>query len=200
MADDQKESGVRVVDRRWWARGESAEPSDDVVRRPKVVEDLEQRLAEATAQLQSVLGEHRRAAEEFERVRQRMRGESAREVERGRRAVLVEMLEVLDNLDRAVSAARGAEASTGTLLAGIELVRAQFLAKLRTFGVAPVPTLGEPFDPVRHEAVSTLTVGDAMNAGLIVDVIKEGYAIGEELLRPACVVVGVAASQPPGAV
>ena len=107
VADDPRDPSVRVVDRRWWARGESAEPADEpVTRKPTVVEELEQRLADTAEQLQAVLTEHRRAAEEFEQVKLRIRREVAREVERGRRGVLVELLEVLDNLDRAIAAGR----------------------------------------------------------------------------------------------
>lgn len=191
---------MRVVDRRWWARGESSDSTDDgAVRKPKVVEDLEQRLAEAAAQLQSVLAEHRRAADEFEQARVRMRRELAREVERGRRAVIVDMLEVLDNLDRAATAARSAESGVAVdLIKGIDLVRAQFLAKLKAYGVAPVAALGLPFDPQLHEAISTASVADVSQSGLVLEVVKEGYAIGDELLRPAAVIVAAASSGTPG--
>ena len=185
---------MRVVDRRWWARSES---DDDPVeetrdRKPTVVEELEQRLAEAAEQLQSVLIEHRRAAEEFDQVKVRLRRDAAREVERGRRAVLVEMLEVADNLDRAISAARGTGSTDAaeTLLRGVELVREQFLAKLESFGVTRVPAVGVAFNPELHEAVSLAPVADSSQDGLVIAVLKEGYAIGEELLRPASVVVG----------
>ena len=139
---DPKEPQMRVVDRRWWARAESAEDEateETRERKPTVVEELEQRLAEAHEQVQSVLTEHRRAADEFEQVKIRLRRDTAREVERGRRSILVEMLDVADNLDRAIDAMQGdtnADA-TDTLRRGVELVRDQFLAKLETFGVFP---------------------------------------------------------------
>jgi molecular chaperone GrpE len=192
---DPKEPQLRVVDRRWWARGESNEADnaeESRERKPTVVEELEQRLTDASEQLQAVLSEHRRAADEFEQVKVRLRRDMAREVERGRRTVLVEMLEVADNLDRAIDAARHASTTdaSGTLLRGVELVRDQLLAKLEAFGVRRVPALGEPFDPVIHEAVSMAPVADTSQHGIVVAVAKEGYAVGEELLRPASVVVG----------
>jgi molecular chaperone GrpE len=190
---ESKEPQMRVVDRRWWARSESDDPVEESrERKPTVVEELEQRLAKAAEQLQSVLIEHRRAAEEFEQVKVRLRRDAAREVERGRRAVLVDMLEVIDNLDRAISAARetGRTDPAETLLRGVELVREQFLAKLEAFGVNRVPALGVAFDPERHEAVSLAPVADPSQAGVVIAVLKEGYAIGDELLRPASVVVG----------
>lgn len=186
---------MRVIDRRWWARQESdPEPeAPEPLEAPRgsasaAGDDLEGQLMRAHDQLQAVLSEHRRATEEFEQVKARMRRDVAREVERGRRTVLVEMLEVVDNLDRAISSATGAETAS-TLLRGVELVREQFLAKLEAFGVFRLDVLGQPFDPQIHEAVSMAQVTDPAHAGLVVAVAREGYAIGEELLRPASVVV-----------
>ena len=186
---------MRVIDRRWWARGDSGESEtveESRNRKPTVVEELEQRLAGAQEQLQAVLLEHRRAADEFEQVKVRIRRDVAREVERGRRTVLVEMLEVADNLDRAIVAARNTATkdSAETLLRGVELVRDQLLAKLEAFGVRRLLALGEPFDPSVHEAVSMAPVNDASQQGFVIAVAKEGYIIGDELLRPASVVVG----------
>lgn len=193
VSDRTEDPKMRVIDRRWWARGADAPVEEDPgMRKPTVVEDLEGRLADTTAQLQAVLAEHRRAAEEFEQVKVRIRRDVAREVERGRRAVIVDLLDVLDNLDRAIAAAAAAAGtdSTGTLLRGVELVRDQFLAKLDGFGVRRIDARGTPFDPQRHEAVSVAPVDNPDEAGLVVAVVKEGYAIGDEVVRPAGVVVG----------
>ena len=190
-----KDPAVRVVDRRWWARNESTPADESGARKPTYIEELEQRLNDSTTQLQSVLTEHRRSLEEFEQVKSRMRREVARDVERGRRALLTEFLDVLDNLDRALAAAR--EPGTGdrpvrleTVGKGVELVRDQFLAKLASFGVTRLQALGEPFNADQHEAVTTTPVLDANQDGRVISVIRDGYRIGEELLRPAAVVVG----------
>jgi molecular chaperone GrpE len=186
---DKPDPEVRVVDRRWWARGDSDAAGDDgAARKPKYVEELEQQLAERTAQLQSYGAEQRRSLEELEQVRVRVRRDAAREGERARRTVLLELLEVLDNLDRAINA--GTATSDSALLTGVQLVRDQFLAKLEGLGVKRVETLGLPFDAARHEAVSMAPVSDPAEEGLVVAVLKEGYAIGDDLLRPAAVVVG----------
>ncbi len=159
------------------------------MRKPTYVEELEQRLAEHTAQLQAVKAEHRRAIDEFDQVKLRIRRDVAREVERGKRAILVELLDVLDNLDRALTSARDA-GSADVLLRGIELVREQFLAKLHSFGVTRVEALGQRFDAARHDAVSTAAVTEPEQDGVVVAVVREGYAVGDEMLRPASVVVG----------
>jgi len=189
-----KDEPLRVVDRRWWARAQStdittAEP-EYRDRKPSYVEDLEQQLADKTSQLQTIAAEHRRALDEFEQAKLRIRREVARDVERGRRAVIAELLDVLDNLDRAIAAARDGAAPVESLLKGVELVRDQFLGKLDALGVHRIDALGQMFDATAHEAVSMAPVSDPQQDGRIVGVAKEGYEIGGELLRPASVVVG----------
>jgi len=199
---------VKVVDRRWWARadaGDTDAPAEVEARKPTYVEDLERQLADVTAQLQRVLTDRQRAQTEFDDARARLRREVAKDVERNRRALLAELLDVIDNLDRAMAAGResatlaagalepapGAASETfASLLRGVALVRDQFLAKLEQFGVTRLDSLGQPFEAGRHEALSTAAVVDPLQDGLIVAVVKEGYMAGNELLRPASVVVG----------
>jgi molecular chaperone GrpE len=194
-ANEPPEPHVRVVDRRWWARKEGDEPADDSgARKPSYVEALERQIADQAAQLQAFAGEHRRSLDEFEQVKTRIRRDVAKEVERGKRAVLVDLLDVVDNLDRAIAAAlSGSEANDAAtrIVKGVELVRDQFLGKLNALGVTRVEALNQPFDATRHEAVTTTPVEPARD-GLVVAVMKEGYAIGDEVLRPASVVVGTA--------
>lgn len=196
-ADNANGPTLRVVDRRWWARGEEEKGADEArSRKPTYVEELERQLADQAEQFQSFMAEHRRSLEEFEQARVRMRREVAREVDRGKRAVLGELLDVIDNLDRAIAAAQATAADqaneipASALLRGVELVRSQFLAKLEAFGATRIVALGEPFDVRRHEAVTTSGVSDPEQDGRVVAVLKEGFAIGDDLLRPASVVVG----------
>ena len=61
---------------------------------------------------------------------------------------------------------------------------------LKRYGVTPIDALGQPFDATSHEAVSMAPVTDETQDGRVVAVTREGYAVGDELLRPASVVVG----------
>ena len=205
--NEEKDPAVRVVDRRWWARGDVPEADASGARKPTYIEELEQRLADTTSQFQRVMTEHRRSLEEFEQVKGRLRRDVGRDVERGKRALLAELLDVLDNLDRALTApgkrtltesAAGQASPTAeefeSFLRGVQLVRDQFLSKLEGFGVARMPVLGLPFDAQKHEAVTTSPVDDPAKDGAVVAVVREGYAIGDDVLRPASVVVGKHAS------
>ena len=121
---EEQEPQVRVVDRRWWARTEESGAAPTEATKPTYVEELERRVAELTAEIQGYAGQNRRALQEFEEAKLRIRRDVGREVERGKRALLVELLEVLDNLDRAIAAAdAGTAAAAETLVRGIQLVR-----------------------------------------------------------------------------
>ena len=187
---EEHEIPVKVVDRRWWARGDDA--AADAPRgsnKPSFVEELERRLADAEKQAQEYLGKYRQAAQEFEDARARMRKELGKDAERSRREVLISLLEVVDNLDRAIDAARARDASD-PLLQGVEMVRQQFLSKLDGFGVKRIESQGAAFDPLLHEAVTTVDAPGPEADGRIVGVIAHGYRIGDEVLRPALVAVG----------
>ena len=192
---------VRFVDRRRWAHGEHpvATP-DQPVQKPTYVEELEQRVAQREKEAEEYLGKYRQASKEFEDARARMRKELAKDAERSRREVLISLLDVVDNLDRAIDAAvrvRSGEsadvANDDPLLQGVELVRAQFLAKLEGFGVKRIASEGAPFDPQLHEAVSAVPSPDPSQDGRIVGIVRQGYLIGDEVLRPALVAVAKSA-------
>jgi molecular chaperone GrpE len=187
---DQEQTDIQVVDRRWWARGETAAGGSAVepFEKPTYVQELEARVAAKDEELRATLTRYREANAEFEQARARMRRDVAKEVERGAKAVLADLLDVVDNLDRAIEAARSA-GSDPVLLQGVEMVRAQFLAKLDGHGVRPIDAAGRPFDPARHEAAATVPVADRSRDGIVVGVIRQGYAIRDEVLRPAVVAV-----------
>ena len=106
-------SDLKVTDRRWWAREDGASPAvaEEPKLKPTYVEELESRLAAKDAELQQLIAKYRSAADEFDQARARLRKEVSRDVERGRRSLIVNFLEVLDNLDRALASANGDRAS-----------------------------------------------------------------------------------------
>ena len=195
MSDKEHEIPVKVVDRRWWANPDAAAAKSDASSsslKPTYVEDLERRLADKEREAQEYLAKYRGAADEFEKARLRLRREITKDIERVRREVIVEVLEVLDNLDRALDSARKSASPGDPLFQGVELVRRQFIAKLEGLGVTPIIAEGQPFDPTLHEAISTVPVTPDQD-GRIVGIVRQGYRIGDDVLRPAAVAVGTAA-------
>jgi len=186
-----------VVDRRWWARAAAArgagEP-DSVSDKPSYVQELEQRLAAKNEELRTTITKYREAASDFEQSRLRMKRELAKELERSRRVMLADLLEVVDNLERAIESGRqlaGAE----PLVQGVEMVRAQFIGTLDGLGVRRIESAGTPFDPMLHEAAAAVPTTNPDEDGLVVGVIRPGYTIGDDVLRPAVVAVARLATE-----
>ena len=127
---------------------------------------------------------------EFENYRKRTDREKTEARHTGRRTVLVDMLSVLDNFERALAtAAKGAE--DDPLRLGIELIYKQFKDTLTKLGVEPLDAVGKTFDPHMHEAV-TIEETTAHEANTVIEEFQKGYRLGDHLLRPAQVKVAAA--------
>jgi molecular chaperone GrpE len=169
-------------------RGGSAEPSpsdqtpvddgDDVER------DLNSLLADAEAKKDEYLELAKRTKADFENFRKRMAAEVQAAQLRGRIEVAREVIDAVDNLERALESAGEGEG----LVAGVEMVLGNLRETLARNGVEPVDPAGEKFDPNRHEALSTQPVEGAA-PGTVVEVLQKGYTLGDQLVRPARVVV-----------
>ena len=115
-----------------------------------------------------------------------------------RRELVVELLPVLDDVDRALDSvtANPAQATVENLVAGLRMMRNGLENVLVRYGVKRVDAIGQKFDPALHEAVATVPTADASSAGLVVGQIAAGYRIGDALLRAAKVSVGVLPEHP----
>ena len=94
------------------------------------------------------------------------------------------MIDAVDNLERALEAAEDGAA----LREGVEMVLGGLRETLSRNGVEAVDPKGETFDPTKHEALSTQPV-EGTESGVVVEVLQKGYALGDQLVRPARVVV-----------
>ena len=191
--DRDQDAPVKVVDRRWWVNREENAAADaerpTTSLKPTYIEELERQIADKDRQIQEYLGKYRQASAEFDEARLRLRREISKDIERVRREILSELLEVVDNLDRAIDAGSKAQ-NPEALLQGVDMVRRQFLGKLESLGVKPIDADETTrFDPLLHEAITTLPAASPEQDGRIVGVVRRGYRIGEDVLRPAAVAV-----------
>ena len=99
-----------------------------------------------------------------------------------------ELLQVVDNLGRALAAAEGDAEKAGGLIAGVAATNRVLTQILNRFGVKEVSALNQPFDPGKHEAVME-TDQTEQPPGSVVQVLESGYTLHDRLLRPARVVV-----------
>jgi molecular chaperone GrpE len=153
------------------------------------IEELNTLLAKKDAELVRANARADDAHAEIEAAGKRLAAASSKELEQRTRKLLESFLSVVDDLDRAIAAAK-THGQSAELIAGIELVRRNTLTRLGQYGVTHVPASNEPFDPQRHEAMALVPVTDPAQDGRVIDVMREGYLIGDDTLRPAGVAVG----------
>jgi molecular chaperone GrpE len=169
-------------------RGGSAEPSPPSQAAQadggEVERDLDALLSEAEQQRDEYLELAKRTKADFENFRKRAAAQVQEAQLRGKIEVAREVIDAVDNLERALEAADGGEG----LAAGVEMVLGGLRETLKRNGVEAVDPQGEKFDPNRHEALSTQPV-DGTESGVVVEVLQKGYALGDQLVRPARVVV-----------
>jgi molecular chaperone GrpE len=153
------------------------------------IEELNALVAQKEALLQRANQRADQAHAEIEAATKRIESAAAKELEQRTRKLLESFLPVVDDLDRGIAAAK-THAESADVVTGLELVRRSMLTRLAQFGVTHAPALGEKFDPERHEAIALLSVTDPAQDGRVLDVMREGYLIGDETLRAAGVAVG----------
>lgn len=130
-----------------------------------------------------------RAMAELDNFRKRSRQHLESSLNLARADVLRQLLEVLDNFERALEAWEQAETPPDeTFVKGVHLIQDQLLRMLRENRVERIESIGAPFDPNHHEAVSQIET-DEVESQHVAKVIKEGYRFHDTVLRPAMVVV-----------
>ena len=126
---------------------------------------------------------------EFDNYRKRSERDRVAQARAGARDLIVELLPVLDNLDRAMAAAEGRDEG---VVAGLGIVRGQLASVLSARGVSEVEAVeGGAFDPTLHDAVVGVPSADH-EEGTLVAVTEKGYHLNETVLRPAKVAVAQA--------
>jgi molecular chaperone GrpE len=135
------------------------------------------------AELETMEDRLKRAVADLDNYRKRAARDLGRLLGERGDAVLVDWLEVVDAVDRAL-----AQKPEGPLREGLEAVLGQMQEILARQGVRRIGAVGEPFDPARHEAVDVRATEDAPDR-TIVEVLRSGYARDDRVLRPAQVVV-----------
>ncbi len=147
-----------------------ADGAEDVERLRQALDDEERR--------------HLRLRADFENVRRRAAHERDAARQDGRRAALLPLLAVLDTLERALAAG----STDPDFYEGVAATHRLFTSALREAGAEAVESVGRAFDPQVHEAVATVP-SSGVEPGTVAGEVRRGYRIGNELLRPAQVVV-----------
>ena len=154
---------------------------------PQDVEGLRTRLEEEKAKAQSYLEKWQRAAADFQNHKRRVEQERSEMGRLANASFVINLLPLVDDIERALRTV-DAKLAGLTWIDGIWLIYRKFQAVLESAGVKVIPAAeGQPFDPQVHEAISEAPGEE----GKVVSVVQKGYTLGERVIRPAMVVVGV---------
>ena len=148
-------------------------------------EELLARVQDAERERDEVLDNLRRVAADFDNYRKRVAREQNQLYTRAGERVVVKLLPVLDDLERALEAA--AEHEEAKLEEGVRLVHRSLLGLVERHGLSEIETDGA-FDPHVHEALLAQP-GEGAEEGSVLQVLQKGYRLGDKVLRPARVIV-----------
>jgi len=151
-------------------------PQDEIESLRREVQDKQDRLLRALAETDNVRRRAQRDREDY--------------VKYATESLLRDLVPVLDNLDRALTAARTAGGG-GNVVEGVELIQREMLRVLERSGLTRYSAVGQPFDPARHEAIARVVSGEAA-PDTVVHETAPGYLLHGRVLRPALVAVAAA--------
>ncbi|MCX5685221.1 MAG: nucleotide exchange factor GrpE, partial [Planctomycetota bacterium] len=157
--------------------------------------EIESQHAAKTKECKDLLDQLQRLAAEYANYQKRMERTLQDECRMGIRSLVVDLLPVMDNFERALEHVQD-EASKDALAAGLKAVYEQFLAALKKHGVTPFESQGQTFDPEHHEAILMVS-SDEHAEGKIAQVMQKGYRLNGQTIRPSRVAVSGGPAKPP---
>lgn len=153
----------------------------------KIIRQLEDELRLKEAIIEEYKRRLLRLQADFDNFRRRTQREKEEMARFAAEGLIVKLLPVLDNLERALAAG---ETDSTRLLEGVSLIHRQFMEILAAEGVEPIQAVGCPFDPSCHEAVMQVQ-DDRYPENTVVEELQKGYTLKGKVIRPAMVKVSV---------
>lgn len=178
---------------------EEAIEAEVIEEQDEVQEDTPNLFEAITAEVTELRDRYARLQAEWDNYRKRTQAERESERVRASENLVMDLLPLLDDLERAIKHARET-GEGGTLTDGVEAIQNKFLQILEKHKVTQIAALGEPFDAKQHQAVGT-EEDASVPEETVVNVFQQGYKMGERVIRPAMVVTstGGPAREPQGA-
>lgn len=150
------------------------------------VGQLQSELADKQRLIEEHIDRYKRLQADFENLRRRTRQEKEELSCIVAQNLLLDLLPVVDNFERALSSAATEDSSK--MLLGVEMIHRQFFQILEKCGLTKVEAVGEIFDPQKHEAV--MRIEDETQAdGTVIEELQKGYAVKGKIIRPTMVKV-----------
>jgi molecular chaperone GrpE len=151
------------------------------------LEALKGRMQTAEKERDQYLELLQRTRADFENYQKRIQRDIQQERRYSAGPVALDLLPVIDNLERAMEAAKKA-GEAGPLVQGVAMVQNQVVDSLKRHGITLIDALNKPFDPTQHQAVMQQP-GKDQPPNTVIQVLQQGFMIHDRVLRPASVIV-----------
>jgi molecular chaperone GrpE len=165
---------------------DAKEALNRLMEKNQIITKQDKAITEKDKQLKDLNDKWLRSIAEFENYRKRSRKEWELLKLQSKTEVILEILNVVDDFERAFSAAEDADSSE--FVRGIKLIYNNLHQVLEKFGVEEIDAHHVPFDPNFHMAISQVETKD-VESGIVAEVIQKGYQLDESVIRPAKVIV-----------
>lgn len=137
-----------------------------------------------------------RGRAEMENFRKRMQRDADQQLKFANVPLVRDLLDVIDNLNRALESARGDESNAKALIEGVQMVSQQFTDVLAKHGCKPIQAVGTDFDPNIHQAIAQMP-SPQFAAGKVAQQLALGFMLHDRVIRPAQVIVSTGAANEP---
>ena len=180
--DDQQDTGAVQSNETIGLEGESSEEELNL-------EQLKERLSEANLSAERAEDDLLRVKAEMQNLRRRTEQDVEKAHKYGIEKFSAELLGVIDNLERALIAAKEhTDESSKAIHDGVSLTLKSFNDCFAKFSIEAVDPIGEPFDPQLHQAIATQESPDS-EPNSVIEVVQKGYTLNGRVIRPAMVMV-----------
>lgn len=168
------------------ASPEDEEPAENEYKEPEIQPSAEDELSKKLTEIQD---KYLRLSAEFDNYRKRTLREKMELAKSGGESVILSLLPVVDDFDRAMASMRDTE-NCSAIKEGLELIYSKLSDFLKQNGVSEISALNEPFNADHHEAITGVAVEDESLKGKIIEVIQKGYSLHGKTIRFPKVIVG----------
>lgn len=169
---------------------EETATAEAVAEEPQAEPTVEEQLEKAKEEIADLNDKLLRKIAEFDNYRKRTLKEKTELILNGGEKIIVSILPVLDDMERAIKNMQNTD-DVKALLEGMELIQKKFLDILGKQGVKPIDTKDADFDVDLHEAIAQLSAPSDELKGKVMDCTKTGYTLNEKVIRHSQVVVGL---------
>jgi len=152
-------------------------------------ENIEKELERLRMECEDLADKNLRLIAEFDNYRKRMLKEKAELLKNASESVLVNLLPLVDDFERALQAIETTD-DINAIKEGVQLIYNKFTNFLHQYNVKEIPAIHQEFDTQLHEAVSTIPAPNEDLKGKIIDCVLKGYTLNDKVIRHAKVIVG----------